>query len=196
VLARAAGGGRPLTVPAGTSALWAWIATTREPDWQALRAAMEGTEPHVRAVAGPTRRGVVGFRRSHAAALAAQRLVAGGASPERLTTHREVEVVALAGQDAEQVVEFVRGVLGPLAADDATAARLRETLRVYLEEGEHGPRAAARLNTHRNTVLHRIARAEELLGHPIADRRLAIALALELVNRIGGRALAPGPRRG
>ena len=191
VLARAAGGGQPLTLPAGTSALWAWIGTTAEPDLQALRRAMEGTESHVRAVAGPTRRGVVGFRRSHVAALAAQRLVAGGAG-ERLTTHREVEVVALAGQDDEQVVEFVGNVLGPLATDDATSARLRETLRIYLEEGEHGPRAAARLNTHRNTVLHRVGRAEELLGHPVADRRLAIALALELVSRIGSRALRRG----
>jgi DNA-binding PucR family transcriptional regulator len=194
VLARAVGAGRPLTLPAGTSALWAWIGTDREPDWPALRAAMADTEPHVRAVTGPTRGGVVGFRRSHAAALAGQRLVAGGAG-ERLTTHGEIEVVALAGQDEEQVIEFVANVLGPLAADDAASARLRETLRVYLEEGEHGPRAAARLNTHRNTVLHRVARAEELLGHAIADRRLAIALALELVSRIGTRALGAAPRR-
>ena len=57
---------------------------------------------------------MTGFRRSHAAAIAAQRLVAGG-DGERLTTHREVEVVALAGQDDEQVAEFVASVLGPLA---------------------------------------------------------------------------------
>jgi DNA-binding PucR family transcriptional regulator len=191
-LARAAGAGRPLMLPAGTSAMWAWLGSDEDPDPRALRAAMAGAEPNVRAVTGPTRRGMTGFRRSHAAAIAAQRLVAGG-DGERLTTHREVEVVALAGQDAEQVAEFVSSVLGPLAAaGDPTAVRLRETVRVYLEEGEHGPRTAERLNTHRNTVLHRVARAEELLGHPIADRRLAVALALELTARLGSRALARG----
>ena len=35
-----------------------------------------------------------------------------------------------------------------------------------------------------------VARAEELLGHPIADRRLELALALELTHRLGGRILA------
>jgi DNA-binding PucR family transcriptional regulator len=187
-LARSVGGGRPLVMPAGTSALWAWIGTDGEPDERPLRDAMEEADPHVRAVTGPARRGITGFRRSHAAALAAQRLVAGGAGG-RLTTHREVEVVSLAGQDVEQVREFVTNALGPLAVDDSSAARLRETLRVYLEEGEHGPRTARRLNTHRNTVLHRVARAEELLGHPIGDRRLAVALALELTARLGSRAL-------
>ena len=43
---------------------------------------------------------------------------------------------------------------------------------------------------HRNTVLHRVARAEELLGHPVADRRLALAVALELSHRLGPRAVA------
>jgi DNA-binding PucR family transcriptional regulator len=188
-LARAAGAGRALTLPAGTSALWAWIGTDDDPDPRALRAALASAEPNVRAVTGPTRAGMTGFRRSHAAALAAQRLVAGG-DGDRLTTHREVEVVALAGQDQEQVAEFVSSVLGPLgAAGDPAVARLRETVRVWLDEGEHAPRTAARLNTHRNTVLHRVARAEELLGHPIGDRRLAVALALELGARLGSRAL-------
>ena len=160
-----------------------------DPDPRTLRAALATAEPNVRAVTGPTRGGITGFRRSHAAAIAAQRLVAGG-DGDRMTTHREVEVVALAGQDAEQVAEFVASVLGPLGAPgDPAVARLRETVRVWLDEGEHAPRTAARLNTHRNTVLHRVARAEELIGHPIADRRLAVALALELVARMGARAL-------
>ena len=53
--------------------------------------------------------------------------------------------------------------------------------------------AAARLNAHRNTVLNRVGRAEELLGHPLGERRLAVALALELTSRLGARAL---PRSG
>ena len=63
-------------------------------------------------------------------------------------------------------------------------------MRIYLREGENAPRAAQRLYTHRNTVLQRVAHAEELLGHPIPDRRLELALALELTHRLGGRTLA------
>ena len=49
-----------------------------------------------------------------------------------------------------------------------------------VEEADNAPRAAARLYTHRNTVLKRIARATELLGYAPSERRLAIGLALEL----------------
>jgi DNA-binding PucR family transcriptional regulator len=97
--------------------------------------------------------------------------------------------VALVARDAEQAAEFVTSVLGPLAASDPACARLRETLRAYLEEGGHGPRAARRLNTHRNTVLQRVHRAEEILGYSVDERRLALSLALELAHRLGPRAL-------
>ncbi len=187
-LARAAGAGRPLVLPAGTSTLWAWLGTDRDPPPEALRRAMEAVDPHVHAAVGPTREGMTGFRRTHVSALAAHRLVAaaaGRAERERLTTWSEVEVVALAAQDREQAAEFCASVLGALGAPDAATGRLRETVRVFLEEGGNGPRTAQRLHLHRNTVLSRIAKAEELLGHPLSERRLALALALELVRRLG-----------
>ena len=191
LLARAAGATRPLIVPGGTSALWAWVGTAEEADSAALHAAMRDADEHVRAASGPARDGIAGFRRSHLAALAVQRLVAGNPAADPLTTFEEVEVVALAGHDEEQAAEFMSSVLGPLGADDATGARLRETVRVYLDEGGNAPRAAARLHTHRNTVLHRVARAEELLGHPVGERRLALSLALELERRLGPRLRGP-----
>jgi DNA-binding PucR family transcriptional regulator len=188
-LARSAGAHRPLMLPAGGGALWVWLGTDVEPDVAGLRGAMDGAPPGVRAALGSTGRGISGFRRSHLEAIAAQRLLAGDPAGECITAHREVEVMALAAQDEEQAAEFVASVLGPLGTDDAATRRLRETLRVYLEEGENGPRTARRLNTHRNTVLHRVARAEEVLGHPVGDRRLALAVALELAHRLGPRVL-------
>ena len=190
-LARAAGARRPLTLPAGTATLWAWLGTDGDPDGERLREAMEReAEPHVRAALGPTRPGITGFRRSHVSALAAQRLLAGTPSAERFATYHEVEVVALAAQDEERMTEFVASTLGPLAADDEASERLRDTLRVFLDEGGNAPRAGRRLHAHRNTVLHRVSRAEELLGHPVGERRLGLALALELAHRLGPRALA------
>jgi DNA-binding PucR family transcriptional regulator len=187
LLAGAARVRRPLTLPAGTSTLWAWIATRRDPDWEALREAMRYAAPNVRIVLGPPRDGVTGFRRSHAAALTAQRLLTGNPDGERLTTYHEVEVVALASRDEEQMREFIGSTLGPLCGPGRALADLRTTLRVYLDEGGNAPHAAERLHTHRNTVLQRVARAEALLGYRVTERRLAVALALELLHRLGSR---------
>src|SRR5438093_700594 len=65
-LAHAAGAHRPLTMPAGTSALWAWLGTDRDPESTALRQAMTSAEPNIRAALGATLPGITGFRRSHA----------------------------------------------------------------------------------------------------------------------------------
>jgi DNA-binding PucR family transcriptional regulator len=82
--------------------------------------------------------------------------------------------------DPRAASEFIAATLGPLGEESPAAARLRETLRVYLEEADNAPRAAARLYTHRNTVLKRVARATELLGYAPGERRLAVGLAMEL----------------
>lgn len=189
-LARALGARHPLVLPASVTAVWAWIGTPREPDLAQFRAAMEHVDPAIRVAVGPSCPGLVGFRRSHHGAVTTQRLVAGAREGERLTTYLDVEVTALVAQDPRRMTDFVRTTLGPLAGRDPAAVRLRETLRIYLREGENAPRAAEQLYAHRNTVLQRVARAEELLGHAIADRRLELALALELSHRLGERTLA------
>jgi DNA-binding PucR family transcriptional regulator len=189
LLAHAAGTHRPLIFPAATSTLWAWLGSRADPSPAALAAAMSSAHPRVRVAVGPTRAGITGFRRSHEAALAVQRLLAGQAGGERLAFHYDLEVTALAAHDLARAAEFVAATLGPLAADDADAERLRETLRVFLDEAENAPRAAERLHTHRNTVLQRVARATEVLGRRPGERRLACELALELAHRIGPRVL-------
>ena len=77
LLAQAAGSGRPLTLPAGTTTLWAWIGTHREPAIVDLRSAVEPSPADVRAAVGPDRRGIEGFRASHEAALTVHRLLLG-----------------------------------------------------------------------------------------------------------------------
>lgn len=184
-LARAAGTGKPLVLPAGTTTLWAWIGTNGESLIEDLRSAMSRTHDNLRAAVGPTRFGTAGFRASHEAALTVHRLLLGNPDSEQFASYQELEVTVLAAQDPRRAAAFVATTLGPLADDDSTAARLRETLRVYLEEAENAPRAATRLYTHRNTVLKRIGRATELLGYEPGERRLAVELALELRRRLG-----------
>jgi DNA-binding PucR family transcriptional regulator len=98
--------------------------------------------------------------------------------------YHELEVTALASENEARARDFVMATLGQLADDTPAGARLRETLRVFLEEAENAPRAAERLHTHRNTVLQRVARATEMLGYPPGERRLAVELALELRRRL------------
>jgi DNA-binding PucR family transcriptional regulator len=189
LLSRSVGARRPFIMAAGTSTLWVWIAGESEPSRIDLREALDEADPEIRVAVGPTEPGVHGFRRSHEAALVVQRLVVGLETGEQVATYAELEVIALTAGDEQRAAEFVAATLGPLAVDEPSAARLRETLRVYLDVADNAPQAAARLHMHRNTILQRVARANELLGRDIGERRLALALALELAHRLGPRVL-------
>ncbi|MUL48313.1 PucR family transcriptional regulator [Mycobacterium sp. CBMA293] len=189
VLARAAGTRPPLTLSVGPSTLWAWLGSNTEPMLDALASAIEQAQNNIRAAVGPTRPDISGFRRSHEAALSIQSMLAGHAGGARVALFRDLEVTALAAQNTDRAAEFVAATLGPLAEDGSAAARLRETLRVFLDEAENAPRTAVRLHTHRNTVLQRVARATELLGYQPGERRLAMELALELAHQLGPRVL-------
>ncbi|MFE5285284.1 PucR family transcriptional regulator [Nocardia sp. NPDC056611] len=190
MLARAAGARPPLTLSAGGSALWAWMSGDTLPSIDVLRGAWDAAQPGIRVAVGPPRSGIAGFRRSHEAALGMHNLLAGHPDAAPVTLFRDLEVTALAAQNPPRAAEFVADTLGPLAADTPAAWRLRETLRVFLDEAENAPRAAARLHTHRNTVLQRVARATELLGYRPGERRLAVELALEIAHRLGTRVLS------
>jgi DNA-binding PucR family transcriptional regulator len=97
----------------------------------------------------------------------------------RLASYDEVQVVALATQDEERADAFVARTLGELAA---APRELQETARVYLREGSSATRAARVLFTHRNTVLARLARVEQLLPAPLEGRGLQVGLALEILR--------------
>ena len=193
MLARAAGTRPPLTLSVGPSTLWAWLGSSSEPTLDTLSEAMSQAQNHIRVAVGPTRQGITGFRRSHEAAVSIQSLLAGHPGGARVALFRDLEVTALAAQSADRAAEFVAATLGPLAEDTPAAARLRDTLRVFLDEADNAPRAATRLHTHRNTVLQRVARATELLGYQPGERRLAMELALELAHQLGPRVLTAPP---
>ncbi|RKE18431.1 CdaR family transcriptional regulator [Streptomyces sp. TLI_171] len=171
LLAAAAGRPRTLVVMASAATRWVWTAARPDPDL--LRAGLDRL-PAARIALGSTASGVNGFRRSHLDALTAQRMLARLGSVQRLASHDEVELVALLTQDLEQADRFVSRTLGAL--DGAPA----EAVRAYLAEQCNAARAAARLFTHRNTLLRRLARADELLPRPLAERPWEVAAALEI----------------
>jgi len=73
-------------------------------------------------------------------------------------------------------------------------ARLRETLRVLLEANGSYLEAAARMHVHKNTVLYRVRKAEELLGRPVTDGRLAIEVALLACDQLAATTKAAVPQ--
>ncbi len=75
-----------------------------------------------------------------------------------------------------------------------TMARLRATLRVYLEEKQSPTRAARRLGIHENTVTYRIKQSEEIIKRSVDERRLELETALRLSEGLEGLRAAGAQR--
>ncbi|GIF66848.1 hypothetical protein Ais01nite_48830 [Asanoa ishikariensis] len=171
-----AGAARPLSVVASAATRWVWV--HGRPDPGDLRAALDRL-PAVRVALGSPAAGVDGFRRSHHDALTTQRLLARLTPAHRLAAFDEVELVALVTQDSESADRFVTRTLGAL---ETAPVELRAAVRAFIAEQCNASRAAARLFTHRNTLLRRLARADRLLPRPLAGRAVEVGAALEILH--------------
>lgn len=181
--AAAAGCREPLLIPAGMGVLWAWCGTREALGEEAL-AGLERhrPDPGVLVAVGRSRAGADGFARSHVEALEAARLARLAADPAPVTTYRTVRLAALLSRDVDAARAFVAEELGELAAPAEPVRRLRLTLRTFLECAGSHVAASRRLHVHQNTVAYRVRRAEEILGRPVATRRLELETALLLAD--------------
>jgi DNA-binding PucR family transcriptional regulator len=177
----AAGAGRLLSVLASAATRWAWVAGAVDTD--ALRRSVS-TMPDVRIAIGPTANGVDGFRRSHFDAITTQQLMARLHSPQQIALFTDVQLVALITADTDRAAEFVNHTLGDL---ETAGTELQDTVRTFVEEQCNASRAAKRLYTHRNTLLRRLARADELLPRPLAESSVEVAVALDVLRWRGNQ---------
>jgi DNA-binding PucR family transcriptional regulator len=175
---RAAGAPRRLTVVAGAAALWVWLPVGTAPRTEDLAGPLAAT-PDVRVAVGRPGTDVEGFRRSHLDAATTQRMLARLTSPQQVARYEDVQLVALLTAEPTQVEEFLADTLGGLLTADA---EVREAVGAYVRELGNASRTAQRLYTHRNTVLRRLARADELLPRPLAENVLGVAAALEVLR--------------
>ena len=175
---RAAGAGRRLTVVAGAAVLWVWLPVGRAPDPAVVTAGLAGA-PDVRVALGRPGTDVDGFRRSHLDAATTQQMLARLISPQQVARYADVQLVALLTADPTRAGEFLTATLGDLLHADAAT---RDTVLTYVRELGSAARTAERLYTHRNTVLRRLARAEELLPRPLAEDAVAVAAALDVLR--------------
>lgn len=196
--ARAVGGtGAPLYVPRDNSSGWGWIPFGRlaaEPPTDLTELGTALAKAGVRLSLGLVGAGVEGFRTTHDEARRAQdlALVAGDAAGP-ITTWAEPDMRAaiMLAADPVGTQRLVETALGGLAADTDSAARLRETVLVYLSEKNSLAATAAAMHLHKNTVKYRIARAAEARGRPLDEGRLDLELALIACKWMGASVLSP-----
>ena len=187
VVGEALGVNDPLLVLPGELELWAWFSGLSEPATEPAVALGSITWPAgVRLAVGRSRPGMDGFRGSHIEARAAANVaVIAGPAAAAVTYYDDVELVSLLSVDLDRARAFVAFELDGLAGRERASVRLRETILVLLQEGMSNSRAAQRLHVHPNTVAYRTARAQELLGHRLADRRIQVTSALMLAQTLG-----------
>lgn len=187
------GGGRPLAVLADDHTLWAWLTSpeaTRLDD-AALTAALNNSpNSALRIALGEPAAGLAGFRTSHREALRAKSVAeTSGEHLPRVISFARVSIAALLSENMDALRTWVARTLGDLARDDDGMARLRETVRIFLETGGSFTDAATRLHLHKNTVHYRVRKAEEIRGRPLTDGRLDVEVALVACQQLGNRVL-------
>lgn len=164
---------RHLTVLAGADRMWVWFPTA---DLRVDEACV-ASGVHV-AVGGPGT-GREGFRRSHFQALNADQTLIGLGSARSVVRYGELALIGAMSQDRGTVDDFVQQTLGDLAVADPD---LRECMRVWFAQQCNSTATAARLFTHRNTVVRRLAKAEEMLPVGLSGNAIAVAAALEYLH--------------
>jgi DNA-binding PucR family transcriptional regulator len=184
---------RPLFVPCDEAAAWSWlpIGGDTEVAWAELRKIVADRDPGARVTAGQPAHGLDGFRQTHQQALRAQDVANLARPGSQVTTFAETGPVALMLADLKATRGWVWEVLGKLADDDEQAARLRETLQVFLSTGASYVATAERLTLHKNTVQYRVRKAEDAVGHPIDGHRSDVEMALRICHELGSPVLRP-----
>lgn len=81
------------------------------------------------------------------------------------------ERVSLLGRSRTEQVSIIRAVLGELAAKDSRHAALRETLFTFLDHNLRWNETAEALQLHRQSVVYRLERVEELTGRSVRNTK-------------------------
>jgi len=89
----------------------------------------------------------------------------------------------LALRTSGELGPFVQRTLAPLLADARNGDALIETLDAFFASNGNLSEAARRLGLHRNSLLYRLSRARELLGHDLDDPELRLSLQLAIKSR-------------
>jgi DNA-binding PucR family transcriptional regulator len=184
--------GNPIFLPQDETSAWAWLPLRARDTLpaQATSTSAAAAAAGIRFALGTPGFGLAGFRRTHQQALGAHAVaLAAGPSGPLVTSFSEVAPLALMSGSIDLIRAWVIETLGSLAGDDDHTSTLRDTLRVFLQEGGSFKASAERLTLHKNTIQYRVRKAEESLGRPIGEDRLNIELALLASQWLGAAVL-------
>jgi DNA-binding PucR family transcriptional regulator len=101
------------------------------------------------------------------------------ASPQQVAQYEDVQLASMLTSDPAQLDEFLQDTLGDLLHADPETQR---TIDIYIRERCSVTRTAEAMYTHRNTVVRRLARADELLPRPLAENVVGVAAALDVLR--------------
>jgi DNA-binding PucR family transcriptional regulator len=197
VMLSTATGKAPLTISVDERTYWVWISATGKPtlDLPLLENELR-KHPVLRIAVGDPAPGLDGFRQTFRDAQRTRTVAATAADPRRaLVLHSQVALAGLLVDHLADVRAWAGRVLGDLMRDDDAMARLRETVRMFLDAQGSFTDAAARMHVHKNTVHYRVRKAEEILGHPLTENRLDIEVALLACAQLGIGAAGTHPAR-
>lgn len=127
--------------------------------------------------------GIDGFRHSHLSAAQASRM-------RTFETQREIFFASDIGHlmlmlaNPREAAQFVTRELGSLADDEPRMAEIRETVRLYLLNGNSRLAVASALHLAPNTIAYRVGQANELLTSKVSERATPVLLALELLELV------------
>lgn len=185
----------PLFVPRDAVVSWVWLPLGAHRDifLREVSNLVERSEPAVYACAGGVGYGIEGFRSTHRQALRAQELAAAASRVPQFTDFCSVAPIALMATNVDDMRDWVRDVLGPLALDDEHCARLRETMQIFLDTGCSYTATASTQILHKNSVQYRIRKAEEVMGHPVQQGHTDLEIALRAVQYLGSTVLRTSP---
>ena len=175
-----------LLVPRDERTLYVWLridGDDRIAEWMRMLSDLE----NARIAFGEVAEGIEGFRLSHMQARSAGAVIAASRTRESNTVvrYRDVATLSFLVDRPAESRAWSEGVLGELAGPGDDREVLRETLRVFLEQGESAIETGKRLFVHRNTVKYRVDHASSLLPEGLGPRRLEVALALRYIGLVG-----------
>jgi DNA-binding PucR family transcriptional regulator len=180
---------QPLILPVDGHTAWVWCRCRAKstPATTAEVAAVLSDTPAARAAMGAPAAHAAGFRKSLQQANIVRVVASSSTAPHaHVISYSDdgTAVAAFLAHDLPATRRWVGEVLGGLAVATDPAARLRETLRIFLRTRSYRETSEA-LVVHRNTVKYRMAKAEEERGMPLTDRRLDLEVALHLCHIFG-----------
>jgi purine catabolism regulator len=145
---------------------------------------------------GRSRRGPQGVRQSHREAEHALRISARLQAPRAVAAFADLGLhrLLVAMTQHTELEDFFRQSVGPLVAyDERTGAGLMETLDAFFHCHGSPTDTAQRLHLHRNTILYRLRRIEEIGGLRLDDpaTRLNLHLCLRIRDVMPAAAGAP-----